>query len=165
MTIFKWQFIKKNSTGFNNVSKFLLFHIYMKLNMFRATHGPSSGAWTCTGSLWFFIRGRLFGRVVGGRCQAHTVPDNVHQLHIQTTFHVWKTRGCQCSFRFLMMGGLSPETCWASYKYGIIKMLIHCCILLEFSLWILLWCTDPRTWNCFTFLCYKDIFNSFFPFI
>jgi hypothetical protein len=24
-------------------------------------------------------------------------------------------------------------------------MLIHCCILLDFSLWILLWCTDPRT--------------------
>ena len=24
--------------------------------------------------------------VVGGRCQA--VPDNVHQLHVQTTFHV-----------------------------------------------------------------------------
>ena len=38
-----------------------------------------------------------------------------------TTFHVWKTRGCQCSFRLLMMGGVSPETCWASYKYGIIK--------------------------------------------
>jgi len=28
-----------------------------------------------------------------------------------TTFHVWKTRGCQCSFRLLMMGGVSPETC------------------------------------------------------
>ena len=39
------------------------------------------------------------------------------------TFHVWKTRGCQCSFRLLMMGGVSPETCWASYKYGIIKFL------------------------------------------
>jgi len=38
-----------------------------------------------------------------------------------TTFHVWKTRGCQCSFRLLMMGGVSPETCWASYKHGIIK--------------------------------------------
>jgi hypothetical protein len=38
-----------------------------------------------------------------------------------TTFHVCKTRGCQCSFRFLMMGGVSPKTCWASYKYGIIK--------------------------------------------
>jgi len=40
----------------------------------------------------------------------HTVPDNV-----------WKTRGCQCSFRLLMMGGVSSETCWVSYKYGIIK--------------------------------------------
>jgi len=29
---------------------------------------------------------------------------------------VWKTRGCQCSFGLLMMGGVSPETCWASYK-------------------------------------------------
>jgi hypothetical protein len=40
-----------------------------------------------------------------------------------TTFHVrvWKTRGCQCSFRLLMMGGVSPETCWATYKYGIIE--------------------------------------------
>jgi len=37
-----------------------------------------------------------------------------------TTFHVWQTRGCQCSFRLLMLGGVSPETCWASYKYGII---------------------------------------------
>ena len=51
----------------------------------------------------------------------HSVPDNVHQLHVQQTFHVWKTRGCQCSFRLLMMGGMSPEKCWASYKYGIIK--------------------------------------------
>ena len=24
-----------------------------------------------------------------------------------------------------MMGGVSPETCSASYKYGIIKILIH----------------------------------------
>jgi len=33
-----------------------------------------------------------------------------------TTFHVCKTRGCLCSFRLLMMGGVSPETCWASFK-------------------------------------------------
>ena len=39
-----------------------------------------------------------------------------------TTFHVCKTRGCQCSFRLPMMGGVLPETCWASYKYGIIKL-------------------------------------------
>jgi hypothetical protein len=50
-----------------------------------------------------------------------------------TTFHVWKTRGCQCRFRLLMMGGGSPETCWASYKYGIIKFwytLVSCWIFL-----------------------------------
>ena len=44
----------------------------------------------------------------------HSVPDSVHQLQVRTTFHVWKTRGCQCSFKLLMMGGVSPETCWAS---------------------------------------------------
>jgi len=37
----------------------LLFLIYMKLNMFRATHRPSSGAKNCTSSLWFCIRERL----------------------------------------------------------------------------------------------------------
>jgi len=26
---------------------------------------------------------KVVGRVVGGRCQAHTVPDKVHQLHVQ----------------------------------------------------------------------------------
>ena len=31
----------------------------MKLNMFRATHRPSSGALNCTSSLWFCIRGGL----------------------------------------------------------------------------------------------------------
>jgi hypothetical protein len=49
------------------------------------------------------------------------------------TFHVRKTRGCQCSFRLLMMGGVSPETCWASYKYGIIKfwyIVVFCWIFL-----------------------------------
>jgi hypothetical protein len=70
-----------------------------------------------------------------------TVPDNVHQLHIwqcpptthPTTFHIWKTGGCQCSFRLLMTGGVSPETCWASYKYGIIKfwyIVVSCWIFL-----------------------------------
>jgi len=38
-----------------------------------------------------------------------------------TTFHICKTRDCLCSLRLLMMGGMSPETCWASYMYGIIK--------------------------------------------
>jgi len=53
-----------------------------------------------------------------------------------TTFHLWKTRGFQCSFRLLMMGGVLSETCWASDKYGIIKILIPRCILLDLSVWM-----------------------------
>jgi hypothetical protein len=37
------QFIKK-SNKMQQCIKILLFHIYMKLNVFRATHRPSSGA-------------------------------------------------------------------------------------------------------------------------
>jgi len=61
---------------------------------------------------------KVVGRGVGGRCQAHTEPDNC----------------CQCSFRLLMMGGVSPETCWASYKYVIIKVwyiVVSCWIFLH----------------------------------
>ena len=63
----------------------------------------------------------------------HTVPDNVHQ------FHVWKTRGCQCSFRLLLMGGVSPEICWASYKYGIIKCwyIVATCWIFLYELFVL----------------------------
>jgi len=37
----------------------ILFHIYMKLNMFRATNRPLSGAQNFTSSLWFCIHGGL----------------------------------------------------------------------------------------------------------
>jgi hypothetical protein len=50
-----------------------LFTIYVKLNMFWATHRPSSGAQNCTGSL-FFIRGRLLDM---------WSVDNVHRPHVQ----------------------------------------------------------------------------------
>jgi len=51
-----------------------------------------------------------------------------------TTFHIWKTRGCQCSFRLLMMGSVLPKTCWASYKYGIIKFwyIVVSCLIFFF---------------------------------
>jgi len=35
---------KEKSNKMQQSIKILLFHIYMKLNMFRATHSPSSGA-------------------------------------------------------------------------------------------------------------------------
>jgi hypothetical protein len=62
----------------------------------------------------------VVGPVIGGLCQAHCAWQRPPTTR-PTTFPVWKTRDCQCSFRLLMMGGVSPETCWASYKYGIIR--------------------------------------------
>jgi hypothetical protein len=126
----------------------------MPLNMFRASSCPSSEAYQQQQQPLVYGRNvvvALLWCVVGGRCQAQCVPDNVHQLHVQTTFHIWKPRGCQCSFRLLMMGGVSPETCWVTYKYGIITFW-YIRILLDISLWIslrnlLLWTTE--TPGCF----------------
>jgi hypothetical protein len=77
----------------------LLFHIYMKLSIFRPTHHPSTLCLTMS----------------------------TNYTYKQPSTVLWKTRGCQCSFRLLMMGGVSPKTCWTSYKYGIIKVdtLLH----------------------------------------
>jgi len=49
----------------------------MRVNMFRATRRPSSGAPNCTSSLWFCIRERLLDVEVVGRCQV--IPDSVQQ--------------------------------------------------------------------------------------
>ena len=46
--------------------KILLFHVYTKLNMFRATNRPSSGAQNCTSSPWFCICERLLDVEVAG---------------------------------------------------------------------------------------------------
>ena len=53
--------------GFNSGFKGLIFHVYVKLNMFRATHRPSSGAQNCNTTLWFCIRERLLDVEVAGR--------------------------------------------------------------------------------------------------
>jgi hypothetical protein len=60
---------------------------------------------------------KVVGRVVAGRC-CWRRPPTTHP----TTFHICKSRGCQCSFRLLMMGVVSPETCWASHKYKLTEI-------------------------------------------
>jgi len=106
------QFMKKNPTRCNNVSKSYYFIFTWSSTCFgrHTAHyqGPKTalaasgfsyveGCWTCR---WWTLSGTVL---------------------CLTTFHVWKTRGCQCSFGLMMTGGASPETCWASYKYGIIR--------------------------------------------
>jgi len=53
--------------------KILLFHIYIKLNMFRATHRPSSGAQKLHWKPLVFHRCKVVGPVVGGRCHAQYI--------------------------------------------------------------------------------------------
>jgi len=102
--------------------KILLFCIYMKLNVSGDTP-PTIRSLKLHWQPLVFHTWKVDGRVVAGHC-----PPTTHSSTFQcpattrrSTFHIWKTRGCQCSFRLLMVGSVSPETCWASYKYGIIK--------------------------------------------
>ena len=85
-------------------------------------------------------------------------------LSCPTTFHVCKTRGCLCSFKLLMMGGVSPETCWASYKYGIINFdtLLH---LVGFFLCknctVMHGSTNVKLWNVIFSLLVWWVFSHF----
>jgi len=112
------QFIKKNPTRCNNVSKF--YHsIFIRSSTCFGRHiahrqepktALAASGFSYVGSCW--------------PCRWWTLSGNAWQRPPPTqpmTSHVWKTRGCQCSFRLLTMGDVSPETRWASYKYGIIK--------------------------------------------
>jgi hypothetical protein len=103
---------QRDATVYQN---FLLFHVYIKINMFRATHRPSSGALNCTSSLWFCIRKRLFNVVVAGRCQLSLTTTTSNNL------------SCMQNQRLLVQfwapddGWCVAETCWTLYKHEIIK--------------------------------------------
>jgi len=127
------QFIKKNPPRCNIVSKFY-YSIFTWSSTYFGRHTAHDqqpktalaasgflyveGCWTCS---WWTLSGTY---------RAWQRPPSTRPA----TFHVWKTRGCQCSFRLLMMGGVSPEICWGSYKYRIIKF----CYIVA-SCWIFLY--------------------------
>jgi len=71
-------------------------------------------------------------KISNNKILIHCLPDNLQQLHVRQPSILYKTRGCLCSFRLLMMGGVWPETCWATFKIRNNKILIHSCILLGF---------------------------------
>ena len=111
--------------------------------------------WTCS---WWTLSGTV--------CLTTCLTMSTNYMSKQPSTYE-ETRGCQCRFRLLMMGGVSPKTCWASYKYGIIKKLIHCCILLDFSLRSF-FCMGPsalyylHAWRICHWLHLFIIFSNFF---
>ena len=42
----------------------LLLDVYTRLNMFRASPRPSSGAYNCTRSLWFYLWKEMAGALL-----------------------------------------------------------------------------------------------------
>jgi len=109
--------------------------------MFRATHRPSSGVQNCKCRLWFYIRFWLpVAAAIAETSQRQSETKNV-----------CKTRGCNYSFELLMMGGVSPETCWSIKKHWNNKFyytLASC----YFFLWELYYDarTDPWAWSSWT---------------
>jgi len=112
------QFVKKNPTRCNNVSKFYYSIFIWSSTCFGRYTAHHQEPKTALAALVFHTW-KIVGCVVGRRCQAHCAWQRPLTTR-PTTFHVWKTSGCQCSFRLLIMGGISFETCWASCKYVII---------------------------------------------
>jgi len=118
-----WNFHKENPIRSNSVSKFYFIFIWSSTCCGRHTahhqepktalaasgFAYAEGCWTC--GCWT-LAGRVWEGAVHSTCQRPATTR-------LTTLRVCKTRGCQCSFRLLMMGGASPETCWAPYKYEI----------------------------------------------
>ena len=95
----------RNSQQDATVYQSLLFHVYMKLNMFRATHRPSSGAQNCTSSLWFCIRKRLLDVEFAGRWQrpANSTSDNLLLMQNQRLLvQFWAPDDGRCVARIML---------------------------------------------------------------
>jgi hypothetical protein len=61
----------------------LLFDVYVWLNMFRASPCPSSGAYSCTRSLWFYRWKRSGYSVVDHGLEGQTMIDNTPTASLQ----------------------------------------------------------------------------------
>ena len=83
------------------VGRHTVHHRELKTALAASGFACVEGCWTCS---WRTLSGRAWQRPPITR---------------PTTFHACKTRGCQCSFKLPMMGGVSPDTSWASHKYEI----------------------------------------------
>jgi hypothetical protein len=83
------QFMKKNPTRCNNVSKFVTPYLYEAQHVSGNTQPIIRSLKLHWQPLVFYM-----WKVVG-RCQAHTVPDSVHRQHVwqPLVFYTWKVVG------------------------------------------------------------------------
>ena len=90
----------------------LLLDVYVSLNMFRAPPRPSSGAYNCTRSLWFYRWSGAVGALLGVVWQ--TCSSNFSTITEGSRDGLTSARccnyGCMCSWWWVE---LPPETCRA----------------------------------------------------
>jgi len=96
------QFVQKNPTRGNSVSKFIIPYLCEAQHVSGDTP-PIIRILKLHKQPLVLYTWKVVGHVVAGHCQV--------AYATTTAFHVCKTRGCLCSFRLLMMGGVLPETC------------------------------------------------------
>jgi hypothetical protein len=108
----KQNFSNKSPTRCNNF-QYYYPDVYLELNMFRAFSRPSSGAHDCSYSLWLHLR--IVVTVVLCSWSGRWTGPTTNTARLSPRYE-GKTRGCYCSHELLMMGGRTPETCWAVNK-------------------------------------------------
>jgi hypothetical protein len=94
-----------------------LLDVYVQLNMFRPSPRPSSGAYKCSSSLWFYRWSVVVAALLFVVWPVTT---------LRSPRYNCKTRGCYCSCKLLMMDEETPETCWPVHKRQIMN-LWNCC--------------------------------------
>jgi hypothetical protein len=83
---------------------------FVSLNMFQAPPRPSSGAYNCINSLWFYL---------GALLVVVTRPRPTTLLPLRSKV---KPEAVSAVVKLLMMGVEAPETCWATHKRKIINL-------------------------------------------
>jgi hypothetical protein len=114
----------KSPTWCNNFSVYYP-DVCLQLNMFRRFPAHHQELNDCSGSLWFYLR-IVVTVVLCSWSGWPAQPRTQHKCHHDTKV---KSEAATAGTELLIMGGNTPETCWAGNKRQDNKMK-NCCIKL-----------------------------------
>ena len=129
-------------TRCNNFSS-LFLDVYVQLNMFRASSRPSPGAQQLQQQPLVLLLERGGSSAVDRGWAGRPDHDQQHCYHHVPTVI---PEAATAVVELLVMGVMTPETCWAVRKRQEIN-LRNCCIWLVDLFEIVWWCTDLQTLN------------------
>jgi fumarate reductase subunit D len=122
MNLFLWNAIQINHQPYATVFQFIILTFIYSSTCFGCFSVHHQELNVCSGSLWFYLR--IVVTVV--LCSWSGRPRTQHGYHHDTKV---KPEAATADIELLMMGGKTPETCWAVNKRQDNK-LENCCIWL-----------------------------------